>query len=197
MKRPDMIGNKFAVGNKPNKTSFKKGQRPSPNTEFKKGIIPYSKLHPEICQRGEEHHAWKGGRERFRCIDCNRIISYLRKRCIKCNAKTQIGKKRKPHTEEAKQKMREAKKGKVSPLKGKKFKHRQDGNSYQYKGENAGYSAIHKWVRKRRGEPTKCEHCGKEKKCQWANKDHLYRRRLKDYISLCARCHKLYDNKSS
>ncbi len=73
-------------------TEFKKGQHHSRKTEFKKGIIPYSKLHPEICQRGDKHHAWKGGRERFRCIDCNRIISYARKRCIKCNSKLKIGK---------------------------------------------------------------------------------------------------------
>jgi hypothetical protein len=40
MKRPDMIGNKLAVGNKGNKTSIKKGQHLSPETEFKKGQRP-------------------------------------------------------------------------------------------------------------------------------------------------------------
>ena len=40
----------------------KKGKHYSPNTEFKKGIIPMSKLHPEIMPRGERHPCWKGGR---------------------------------------------------------------------------------------------------------------------------------------
>lgn len=42
MKRPDMIGNKFAVGNKPNQTSFKKGQKP---WNFIEGKVSYNTLH--------------------------------------------------------------------------------------------------------------------------------------------------------
>lgn len=49
-----LTGNKFAKGNKPNKTSFKNGHTPwnknkkglrlSKKTEFKKGVKPYNKL---------------------------------------------------------------------------------------------------------------------------------------------------------
>ncbi len=44
------------------RTRFKKGQRPSPATEFKKGNIPHYKLHPELVKRGKDSTAWKGGR---------------------------------------------------------------------------------------------------------------------------------------
>ena len=54
-------GNQCAAGSPPNETSFKKEQHPSAKTEFKKGHVPYIKLHPEVAQRGEQHHAWKGG----------------------------------------------------------------------------------------------------------------------------------------
>uniref|UniRef100_A0A6M3K672 Putative homing endonuclease n=1 Tax=viral metagenome TaxID=1070528 RepID=A0A6M3K672_9ZZZZ len=39
-----------------------KGKHCSPRTEFKKGTISYSKLHPEIMPRGKNHPQWKGGR---------------------------------------------------------------------------------------------------------------------------------------
>lgn len=49
--RPEMIGNEWAKGNKPNKTSFKKGQRISIATEFKIG-----------SRQDKENNAnWKGG----------------------------------------------------------------------------------------------------------------------------------------
>jgi hypothetical protein len=42
------------------KTEFKKGH-PAPKTAFKKGNIPYYKLHPEKILRGEKAPRWKGG----------------------------------------------------------------------------------------------------------------------------------------
>lgn len=64
-----------------------------------------------------------------------------------------------------------------------------------WKGEEAGYVAIHTWVRKWKGKPTKCEICGcvDERTYHWANFDHSYRRVLEDYISMCPSCHKKYD----
>jgi len=45
-----------------NKIRIKKqGKRSSPSTEFKKGHIPFAKLHPERMLRGSEHHRWTGG----------------------------------------------------------------------------------------------------------------------------------------
>lgn len=68
---------------------------------------------------------------------------------------------------------------------------------YMWKGDSAGYTAIHDWVKKWRGKPEKCEGCGKDglrgSKIHWANVDHLYRRVLEDYIRLCVKCHKKYD----
>jgi hypothetical protein len=68
---------------------------------------------------------------------------------------------------------------------------------YLWKGSNAGYWALHGWIYRQLGQPTKCEHCGKDgltgKKIHWANKDHKYKRNIKDWIRLCPSCHKKYD----
>ena len=83
--RKDMIGNKFAKGNTPNKTSFKKGEHRSPKTEFKSG---------------KEHIYWKDGktseqygneftrqlkeqirkRDNYRCQQCFRNQNELRRK---------------------------------------------------------------------------------------------------------------------
>jgi len=57
-----------------------------------------------------------------------------------------------------------------------------------WKGDDVGYVALHKWVANKRGKPTKCEHCGKieenSRKIQWANKSGKYLRDLDDWIRL-------------
>jgi hypothetical protein len=67
--------------------------------------------------------------------------------------------------------------------------------SGMWKGDKAGYFAIHSWVKRWKGKPSHCEMCGKKEKraYQWANIDHKYRRVLEDYISLCVPCHRIYD----
>lgn len=116
----------------------------------------------------------------------------------------------KKHTEESRKKISESLKGKISWWKNKKF-------SEEYKkklslshinknvgsknglwvGDKVTYFALHTWVRKWKGKPIKCEHCGndglRQRQYHWANKSHLYKRDLTDWISLCARCHKAYD----
>jgi hypothetical protein len=66
-----------------------------------------------------------------------------------------------------------------------------------WKGDKVGYSGVHMWVRLIKGTPNTCEHCGrsdfKSKQINWANKDHLYKRNLDDYMRLCIRCHRKYD----
>lgn len=78
-----LIGNKFAKGNKPNQTSFKKGEHPSLKTEFKKGLIPWNRgkktvfpkckicgnsvgdSRTKICRKcfvKENHCQWLGGK---------------------------------------------------------------------------------------------------------------------------------------
>lgn len=71
-------------------------------------------------------------------------------------------------------------------------------NSYNWKGDKVKYRALHDWVRKYKGKPEICEHCGatiKDRRLCWANIDHKYRRNLNDFISLCYSCHKKYDLK--
>jgi len=99
------------------------------------------------------------------------------------------GRKRPPMTEKQKNKIRE------------KLIGRFVGNeSAQWKGNNAGYSAIHKWVVKWKGLPQFCEMCEKLGKrikgkwnIDWANINHKYRRILEDYFGLCPKCHRQYD----
>ncbi len=61
-KRPEMVGNVYAKGNKPNFTSFKKGQRISPETEFKKGLM-------SDIQKGSNNSNWKGGYSPLRKLE--------------------------------------------------------------------------------------------------------------------------------
>lgn len=62
-----------------------------------------------------------------------------------------------------------------------------------WKGEDAGYRAIHYWVIRQLGPARWCSLCGAIGKMQWANVDHKYRRNILDYFSACSSCHKKYD----
>ena len=66
-------------------------------------------------------------------------------------------------------------------------------NHSSWRGDNVGYSGIHVWVKKHKGKPGPCEHCGKSGRNQWANVSREYKRDINDYISLCSSCHKKYD----
>ncbi len=107
------------------------------------------------------------------------------KEWIEASKKANLGRH---HTEEAKKKIGEASinRGAIPPSGHGRFR---DGV--------ARYTAIHQWVVREKGRPTKCEHCGKDgltrHKIQWANIDHKYRRFLSDYIRLCVKCHRKYD----
>ena len=93
--------------------------------------------------------------------------------------------KGKHHTKETRKKMRESHLGR---------KH------WNWKGDEAGKTAMHKWVYQQKGKPKVCEGCGatsKERRLAWANKDHKYRRNLDDYLSFCYSCHKIYDLKNN
>lgn len=66
-----------------------------------------------------------------------------------------------------------------------------------WKGDDVSYSGIHKWVYDKFGTPTKCEKCGIEgggKNMNWANVSGEYKRDRSDWVRLCPRCHRLYDN---
>lgn len=68
-----------------------------------------------------------------------------------------------------------------------------------WKGNEASYRSIHKWVSRWKEESDTCENCGisglKGHSIHWANIDHKYRRVLDDYIHLCVKCHDEYDSK--
>ena len=66
------------------------------------------------------------------------------------------------------------------------------------------YQSAHKWMQRWYGKPQKCEKCGRTKPPKgkgkkdyfhWANKDGKYSKNPKDWIRLCAICHRNYDFK--
>ena len=71
--------------------------------------------------------------------------------------------------------------------------------SASWKGDKVSYGGLHRWVYKTLGQSDTCEYCGltdlKGRNIHWANKDHKYRRNVKDWIRLCRKCHLIYDKK--
>lgn len=58
-----------------------------------------------------------------------------------------------------------------------------------WKGDEAGYEAIHSWVRKRKIKPLLCERCNKRKSFDLANISGKYLRDIEDFEYLCRKCH--------
>lgn len=86
-----------------------------------------------------------------------------------------------PHTKESREKMRQNNwraHNEIHP---------------QWKGDNVGYYALHRWIRRHKGVPSACEKCGKTGRLDASNKDHKYTRNLDDWQFLCQKCHKEYD----
>lgn len=98
------------------------------------------------------------------------------------------GNKGKVRTSEMKRRYSLSKMGKLNPNFGKK--------SPNFKA-NAGYRALHLWIIRIAGQPTKCEKCDRDgltgKQIGWASKDHKYLRELTNWIRLCSKCHGEYD----
>jgi hypothetical protein len=69
----------------------------------------------------------------------------------------------------------------------------------KWKGNEVGYSALHKWVKKMKGSSNKCEICNKSgfkgKRIGWANISGLYKREITDWMRLCASCHFYFDRR--
>lgn len=63
-------------------------------------------------------------------------------------------------------------------------------------GELPYYKHLHYWVNKTNGKPKVCEHCGITENITWANKSHKYYKKPDDWLSLCVRCHRIYDKQS-
>lgn len=121
------------------------------------------------------------------------------------DVKKKMSETRKGHltSKETKRKIGLANKGKIISDKRKKQisksltgRYRNEENP-RWKGDNVGYGCLHAWVRKYLGQPTKCEHCGKDgltgHQIHWANKSGEYKRNLDDWLRLCVKCHCKYD----
>ena len=65
-----------------------------------------------------------------------------------------------------------------------------------WRGDAVKYGGLHSWVRRELGKPGECAHCGTKsaRKFEWANKSGEYRRDVTDWLRLCTRCHRRYDN---
>lgn len=100
-------------------------------------------------------------------------------------------------SEETKQKIRETniRIGRIPPSNYGNFKEVTE----KIEVRSSAYVAIHQWVVREKGRPSKCEHCGTEKakRFDWANTDHKYKRDLDDYIRLCVKCHRSYDKENN
>lgn len=71
-------------------------------------------------------------------------------------------------------------------------------NSPHWKGDSIGYSGIHHWVKKNYGKPNECKNkfCPKTSiNYHWANISDSYKRDIRDWVRLCASCHKVFDCK--
>lgn len=74
-------------------------------------------------------------------------------------------------------------------------------NNSTWKGIDAGYAPKHSWIKRKKGSPMLCEHCGSTGKSNysyhWANIDHKYSRNPDDYIRLCVSCHYKFDKENN
>lgn len=66
-------------------------------------------------------------------------------------------------------------------------------NSFNWKGDNAGYQARHRWLYKNVKKPDSCPVCNEKKPLDWANLDHKYSRDIKSWKPMCKKCHYKYD----
>lgn len=68
----------------------------------------------------------------------------------------------------------------------------------RWKGDLAGYSAIHIWIKKNYGKAKECHNldCLKlpSARFEWASISGKCLRDINDYIQLCTRCHRKFDN---
>jgi len=68
--------------------------------------------------------------------------------------------------------------------------------NHMWKGDNAGYQALHLRVDAERGRPMRCEWCADEtnNRYEWANLTGDYTN-VWDFVRLCVSCHRTYDSK--
>ena len=107
----------------------------------------------------------------------------------------------KPRSEDTKQKLKESntglQAGEKNPMYGK---HHSDETKKKISEkkikEDAGYFAIHLWVRKNKPCQTNCALCGEVKPLDLANLSGEYKRDINDFIWACRKCHKKFDKEN-
>ena len=67
--------------------------------------------------------------------------------------------------------------------------------SRAWKGQEAGYHAVHLWLTAHYDKGSVCEACGTDRasRLEWANISGEYKRERSDYKVLCPSCHRLMD----
>ena len=67
----------------------------------------------------------------------------------------------------------------------------------RWKGQKAGYHAVHIWLTEHYDKGDSCEECGttEASRLEWANISGEYFREREDYRVLCPSCHRLMDNR--
>ena len=65
--------------------------------------------------------------------------------------------------------------------------------NHMWKGDDAGYQALHLRVQAARGKPSLCERCGAtDGRFEWANLTGHYEN-VNDYARMCVACHRRFD----
>lgn len=102
------------------------------------------------------------------------------------------GKTRGPYTQERRDKIGEALRGRQLPeahrLAAAAATPRGEMHPL-WKGEDAGYIAIHIWVRRHKPKTGVCQQCDAKRYTEFGNVSGAYLRDLDDYIELCKPCH--------
>ena len=156
---------------------------------FKKGSVPWNKSDTNsICFHcGKIFHISPS-----RLIEKERKMYGRGKYCTrKCKDEAQINKKTWNTELTGYEYKKHYPKGFKNTFKKGQYADRKNKN---WKETGFSYIALHQWVRRKLGKANVCSNCRSEKNIQWANKSGEYKRDLSDWISLCAVCHRRYDN---
>jgi hypothetical protein len=69
--------------------------------------------------------------------------------------------------------------------------------NHMWKGDDAGYFALHCWIAKHFEKTGECEHCGSSARpTEFASVNHTYTRDRVDWLELCRKCHRKQDAKT-
>ena len=67
--------------------------------------------------------------------------------------------------------------------------------NHQWRGDEAGYKALHMWVNRHRPRTGICSECGEVGDTEYANLSGRYLRDLDDYAEKCDSCHRNFDGR--